>query len=450
MKTTTLKQYSKNPRKISDKQFDELKQWLAELGDLSGIVHDINSNQVISGNQRTKVFSLKESDIVITEKYKKPTKTGTIALGYVIYNGEKFNYRQVKWSPKQCDKASIIANKAGGEWDEDKLAEFFSADDLSEWGFEADELDFYDDLEVKEDEFDPEAEYQKIITPQTKLNDLYDLNGHKLICGDAEAEETYKRLLQNKKARLIFTDPPYNVNYKSQAGNSYNAGKYGNNGKVFNDNKKPEECLKFYNNSLQNLFKYTTDDAVLYWWFAMNNHYLNREALINNGWHVSQVLIWVKEHFVFAHGQDYHRCYEPVMLCWKKGKKHFTNKKIGNLQDIFSLDFNDFAEQLDLWFIHRDNTNFYLHPTQKPVRLAERALKKNSSINDIVLDGFAGSGPTLIACEQLHRYCYMAELDPKYADVIVKRYIKFCSDNSLDCKIYKNSKSLDKHKFIAE
>lgn len=140
---------------------------------------------------------------------------------------------------------------------------------------------------------------------------------------------------------------------------------------------------------------------------------------------MSQIIIWLKNSPVFSRGQDYHRCYEPCMLGWKKGQAHYTNKKINNLRDVFGLEFQDFEELLDVWYQHRDATQNYLHPTQKPVRLAERALKKNSQREDIVLDVFGGSGSTLMACEQMERAAYLMELDPKYCDVIVKRWEKY-------------------------
>lgn len=142
---------------------------------------------------------------------------------------------------------------------------------------------------------------------------------------------------------------------------------------------------------------------------------------------------------VFSRGQDYHRRYEPCMVGWKNKKSHYRNKKIANLQDCFDLDYTDFNDMFDVWYEKRDLTTSYVHPTQKPVRLAERALKKNSQENDIVLDVFGGSGSTLLACEQLNRKGYLAELDPKYCDVIVSRYCQFTGNN----KVRLNGKDIE-------
>lgn len=129
------KNYHKNPRSITEKQLVDLKKWLEELGDISGIVHDLNSNELIGGNQRSRVLMKENYETQITERYEIPTETGTVALGYIIWKGERYNYRQVSWTPQQCEKANIIANKAGGTWDTDILANMFELEDLSNWGF---------------------------------------------------------------------------------------------------------------------------------------------------------------------------------------------------------------------------------------------------------------------------------------------------------------------------
>lgn len=146
------KNYHKNPRQITEKQFLELKQWLEELGDLSGIVHDLNSNELIGGNQRSRVLMKDDYEVTLTKKYAKPTSTGTVAVGYITWKGEMYNYRQVKWTPKQCEKANIIANKGGGTWDTDVLANEFELEDLANWGFEEWELSFANTEEPEEEE----------------------------------------------------------------------------------------------------------------------------------------------------------------------------------------------------------------------------------------------------------------------------------------------------------
>lgn len=134
------KQYYKNPRQITTKQMTALGHDLLKYGDLSGIVHDLNTDEIIGGNQRSKIFDLAKLNVVLTEEYAEPDEQGTVALGYVIWNGKKYTYRQVRWDAKTAEAANIIANKAGGTWDFDILANEFELGDLLEWGFEPEEF----------------------------------------------------------------------------------------------------------------------------------------------------------------------------------------------------------------------------------------------------------------------------------------------------------------------
>lgn len=131
-----MKEYAKNPRKITSKQLEQLKANIEELGDLSGIVHDLNTDEIISGNQRSKVIDINKCEVVLTEKYDTPTPQGTVAWGYVIFEGQKLNYRQVRWDEKKREKANITANSLGGEFDYSILLDDFDINDLKAWGLE--------------------------------------------------------------------------------------------------------------------------------------------------------------------------------------------------------------------------------------------------------------------------------------------------------------------------
>lgn len=150
-----------NPREITEDEYHQLEKNLQELGDLSGIVHDQNTDWIISGNQRSRVMDINNCEITIVEEFKKPTKTGTTALGYVTWDGERFNYRRVDWTEEQCRKANITANKLGGSWDWDKLANEFDIPELTDWGFSEKELfafspdDFGEDFELPSGEKSP-------------------------------------------------------------------------------------------------------------------------------------------------------------------------------------------------------------------------------------------------------------------------------------------------------
>ena len=137
-----MKPYHKNPRQITRKQFQQLKENLAYLGDLSGIVHDLNTDEIIGGNQRSAVFDVNKCQIEIVHKYDYPDEQGTVAQGFIIWDGKRYTYRQVRWTPKQCEQANITANRLGGDWDWDSLANGFDMSDLLSWGFEENDFPF--------------------------------------------------------------------------------------------------------------------------------------------------------------------------------------------------------------------------------------------------------------------------------------------------------------------
>ena len=176
------KQYHKNPRQITAKQYEALAIDLAELGDLGGIVHDLNSDEIIGGNQRSRVFDVNACDVVLTEELHEPDAQGTVAHGYVLWRGNKYAYRQVRWTPRQCERANVVANKRGGTWDFDILANQFEADDLLAWGFEPFELGI--DEAGKDAGGDTEA--------QSAYKEQY---GVVVICAnEAEQERVYNEL----------------------------------------------------------------------------------------------------------------------------------------------------------------------------------------------------------------------------------------------------------------
>lgn len=408
MNIDDIRPYPRNAKKHPKSQVEKIAKSIKRFGFNQPIVIDKN-NEIVVGHGRyeaAKLLGLQDVPVVRVDSL----------------------------SEEEVKAYRLADNKLNeSEWDMELALEDLRglSDEMMELtGFDSDILS-----DIVEDKFDAGKAYEAIKEPKTKRGDIYELGEHKVMCGDTASDQNFRVLMGDAKGRLIFTDPLYNVDYKSQSGLSYDSKKYGGTGgKMFNDNKSDQECIEFYAQCLENLKNYTTEDATIYWWFANKNNWINREAFRIAGWHMSQIIIWVKNSFVFSRGQDYHRMYEPCMVGWREKKPHYKNKKIANLRDVFSLDYGNFAEamklMLDIWYQERDNTKKYLHPTQKPVRLAERALKKNSERGDIVIDAFLGSGSTLIACEQMERVCYGMELDPKYCDVIVRRHEQFTGQKS--------------------
>ena len=336
--------------------------------------------------------------------------------------------------PEEQVKSYRLADNKLNEtkWDMDLVVE-----ELKTMSLEMINLSGFDSnltLETKEDK--PDLGEPGV--PRSKVGDIYELGSHKLICGDSEDPKIYKKLLGEEKARLIFTDPPYSINYESMArvfnvpSTTYSSEKFGGTGgKIFNDNKTPAEALEWYTSILKQMHDFSSDDVTIYWWFATRLADINMEAMRNSKWHISQTVVWLKNQLLFSPSQLFHRIYEPCMVGWKEGESPYQNRTFCKFTELWTLNKKKFADYLDLWYQKRDATNKYIHPTQKPVQLAERAIKRSSEKGDIVLDAFGGSGSTMIACDQLGRKCRMIELDPKYVDAIVTRYTQFKEDGNI-------------------
>ena len=200
-----MKQFAKNPRKITDKQLAKLEANIRELGDLSGIVHDLNTDEIISGNQRSRVIDINACEIVITEQYDEPDAQGTVAWGYVLFEGQKLNYRQVRWDEERRDKANITANSLGGDWDWDVLMAEWDISKLEEWDVPIpDDIKFEEPEsreEAEEDDFtDEEAEQAE---QRVKPGEIWQLGEHRLMCGDSTDVECVKVLMGGGDGRLV-------------------------------------------------------------------------------------------------------------------------------------------------------------------------------------------------------------------------------------------------------
>lgn len=246
--------------------------------------------------------------------------------------------------------------------------------------------------EIKEDDADltpPE-------TPISQLGDIWLLGKHRLICGDSTQAETYEKLMDGKKANLIVTDPPYNVSYE------------GNAGTIQNDSMADKKFYEFLLSAFKEMYNVCADGASIYVFHADKESINFRTAFRDSGFFCHQTCIWVKNSPVLGRC-DYHYCHEPILVGWKPtaGHKWYSDRK-----------------QRTVWNFDRPK-RADLHPTMKPVALVAYPIKNSSIVNSLVLEPFGGSGSTLIACEQTDRICYAAELDEKFVDVIVNRYIAF-------------------------
>ncbi|MBQ7294435.1 MAG: site-specific DNA-methyltransferase, partial [Clostridia bacterium] len=229
----------------------------------------------------------------------------------------------------------------------------------------------------------------------TKLGDIWTLGKHRLICGDRTKEETLELLMCGKKANLVVTDPPYNVNYE------------GNAGKIKNDNMANDAFYEFLLAAFTNMESVMADDASIYVFHADTEGLNFRRAFADAGFYLSGTCIWKKQSLVLGRS-PYQWQHEPILFGWKKKGKHlwYTGRK-----------------ESTIWEFDKPKKNAD-HPTMKPIALIAYPILNSSMSNTLILDAFGGSGSTLIACEQTDRTCYTVELDEKFCDVIVKRYIE--------------------------
>lgn len=368
-----------NPRKDlkpGDAEYEKLKRSIEQFGYVEPVIWNQTTGRVVGGHQRLNVLmdmGMTEVDCVVVAMDEEKEKALNIAL-----------------------------NKISGDWDKDKLAlliaDLQGADfDVSLTGFEPAEIDalFKDTLKdgVKDDDFDVGAELAQ--PTMTKPGDVWTLGRHRLICGDSTKAETYDLLMGGTKANLVITDPPYNVNYEGSAG------------KIKNDNMADEAFYNFLLDAYTQMHSAMADDASIYVFHADTEGLNFRRAFADAGFYLSGCCIWKKQSLVLGRS-PYQWQHEPCLYGWKKNGKHqwYTGRK-----------------ETTIWEFDKPKKNGD-HPTMKPIPLLAYPIMNSSMSNSVVLDPFGGSGSTLIACEQTDRICYTVELDEKFCDVIVKRYIE--------------------------
>ena len=367
--------YQNNARTHSKEQINKLRSSLREFGFVNPVIIDREYN-VIAGHGR--IAAAREEGIAqvpcvfvdhLTEAQKK---------AYILADNR-------------------MALDAG--WDEDLLRVELEA--LEEMGYDLGLTGFNDKElaalfpaeEAKEDDFDVENELQK--PTFTKAGDVWILGRHRLVCGDATDPAVYDVLMDGTKANLVIMDPPYNVNYEGSAG------------KIKNDNMADEKFYEFLLAAFQNMEKVMAPDASIYVFHADTEGLNFRRAFADSGFYLSGCCIWKKQSLVLGRS-PYQWQHEPVLYGWKKNGKHqwYTGRK-----------------ETTIWEFDKPKKNSD-HPTMKPIPLLAYPIGNSSMANSVVLDPFGGSGSTLIACEQTERICRTIELDEKFCDVIVNRYIE--------------------------
>ena len=368
--------YIRNSRTHSKEQITQLRGSLREFGFINPCLIDKDYN-VIAGHGR--ICAAKEEGIAEVPCIFVEHLTEAQKRAYIIADNR-------------------LAMNAG--WDDEMLSVELSdlqgaKFDLDLLGFDVAELDklLNPESDIKEDDFDVNAELEQPTFSRT--GDLWLLGNHRLICGDSTKQETYDILMGSKKANLGVTDPPYNVNYEGTAG------------KIKNDHMANEAFHSFLYDAFSCIEKALADDASIYVFHADTEGLNFRKAFQEAGFYLSGTCIWKKQSLVLGRS-PYQWQHEPVLYGWKKKGKHqwYTGRK-----------------ESTIWEFDKPRKNGD-HPTMKPLPLLAYPIQNSSMSNCIVLDAFGGSGSTLIACEQTNRICHMIELDEKFVDVIVKRYIE--------------------------
>lgn len=376
-------------------------------------------------------------------------RNGVIVAGHTRYKAAKqLGFDEVPCliaddlSDEQVRAFRLVDNKTAelSEWDEYlrdfELSWISDSDiDMSDFGFDTSEVTAE---EIKEDDFDVDEILETVEEPITRLGDVWTLGGHRLVCGDCTDAVVYDKLLGDSKVDLVLTDPPYNMAYSGAGGTSKNKREQN---KILNDNMSDKDFDDFlYSVDLQ-LAEHLKDGGSFYMFYKELGLGAFYNALQGSGLTFKQELIWVKNQLVLG-GAKYQNMYEPIIFAckgkkigtWNGGRKERSVIEDVDMMDEFEL--RDLVKRLaneqgtDILREQKQLCND-LHPTMKPIRLLARLINNSSNEQDVVLDAFAGSGSTLIACEQAGRRGFMIELDPKYCDVIVQRWERFTNKKAI-------------------
>ena len=398
-----------NPRKDLQPDDPEYKQIEASI-DVYGLVEPLVWNQrtknLVGGHQRFK--------IMVSKGHKE------IEVSVVDLDLDR-------------EKAlNITLNKVQGIWDKEKLSLLLDGlvkipdFDITATGFTPPELSQLFDryLESKgEDDFDTDKVAESIVEPITKRGDILELGNHRILCGDSSSQDDFKLLMNGHSADMLDVDVPYNVSYMGGDRPNPNTRpkKSRQWDKIYSDDMPQPEYEVWMRKVFGNVKEYLKPGAAAYFWQGHRQIPPMYQILLELGFHISSIICWLKESAAISYG-DYSFRSEHALYGWLEGAPHYFAGKPGCS---------------NVWEINRDPTKQYIHPTQKPVELAAVAIRNSSKIGDIVLDCCIGGGGVLIAAESLGRRCFGCEIDPRYCDAIVRRYIAYVGKDKVSSDIVK-------------
>ncbi len=402
-----------NPRKMSEKQVADLKKSLEKF-DLVEIPAVDTDGKIVAGHQRVAVLQL-------------------LGRGDEMIDCRVPNRKLTK---QEYEQYLITSNKVHGDWDVDLLRDNFEIDTLIESGFTGEEITdlFLPILDTEEDDFNTKKELEAIKTPVSKIGDLYQLGPHRLLCGDSTKLETVQRIVGDAKIDMVYCDPVYNINlsYRNGIGGTKN---YGGSAK---DKRKDEDYELFLQKTIENALVVSAKDAHIFYYCDESYVPLIAKIYKNLGVNFKRICIWLKGIANPTPQIAFSKVYEPCVY-GIKGKPYLSphhrnydevlNKDIGTGNEMIE----NYMEMFDVWAIRRLSGNLYEHPTEKPITLHDKPIKRCTKIGDNILSLFGGSGGELIASHQLKRKCFMVEIDTIFVDLIIKRYEMFTGDKA--CKL---------------
>lgn len=401
-----------NPRKMSESERRDLEDSIKEFGTVVPVVLNVGTreNVLIGGHQRVTIYAdlgIEEIDAMIPSR---------------------------ELSEQEEKTLNLRLNKNLGSWD-DKLLKAMDMDLLLHVGFDDEELqDLFDDVDVIDDEFDIEKALKETKVAKVKPGEIWQLGEHRLFVGDSTDLEGVKRLMGEDRADVIYCDPPYNIglDYSKGVGTD---GKYEGSYTSKKDSKKDSVYGSFIDASIKVALTIAKPNAHVFYWCDERYIWLTQTLYGQNKIDNKRVCLWIKNNFSVTPQVAFNKAYEPCVY-GVRGKPHL-NRNFTNANELLNQEIGtgnqvheEILDMINLWIEKRDAGQDYAHPTQKPVTLNEKPLKRCSAPGHIVFSGFAGSGSDLIACEQLNRKWRGVELDPIFATVTIDRWEAFTNQKA--------------------
>ena len=418
-KVSDLTKNGYNPRKMSEGEKRDLENSIKEFGTVVPVILNIRSreNIIIGGEQRIKIYA----------------DLGIEHVECMVPSREL--------TPKEEKELNLRLNKNTGSWDENLLKDF-DIDMLLGVGFGDEELQsLFDDVDLTEDDFDIEKAIKETVTAKVKTGEIWELGKHKLLVGDSTDITSVQKLMDGNLADIVYCDPPYNIglDYSKGVGNKE---KYQGSYSAKDDSKKDTDYLDFINKSIEVAKTVAKKDSHFFYWCDSSYIWITQNLYNKHNIDSKRVCMWIKNNQNPTHKIAFNKVYEPCV--YGTLGKPYLNSGMNNVNEILNQEVttgnqvhDEILDMIDIWIEKRDNAQTYQHPTQKPVTLNEKPLKRCSAPLHIVYCGFAGSGSDLIACEELNRVWRGVEKDLIFATIVIDRWEKFTGLKAK--KIYENN-----------